>query len=161
MTLLLAARPPRAPKAPVDGAAARRALRAQVAHLQRELTELQCSAWPRTDIRAGVADRGGARLLALGGLEQLRDRLAAEVAALRRELDERGAEEEQGRRLIEEMLLDPAAHQWVHVSNQVIGEPGCKHWHVRPRWSLLGRLMGWWRVVVSSGCPLAGAADAA
>jgi hypothetical protein len=26
---------------------------------------------------------------------------------------------------------------------------------VRPRWSFIGMLMGWWRVVISSGCPLA------
>ena len=35
-----------------------------------------------------------------------------------------------------------------------IGEPGCHDWHVRPRFGLLGMLAGWWRVVVSSGCPL-------
>ena len=35
-----------------------------------------------------------------------------------------------------------------------IGEPGCRDWHVRPRFGLLGMLAGWWRVVVSSGCPL-------
>ncbi len=58
-------------------------------------------------------------------------------------------------RLIEEMLLDPAAHKWVCVSNQDIGEPGCKSWHVRPRLGPIGMLMGWWRVVISSGCPLA------
>jgi hypothetical protein len=53
------------------------------------------------------------------------------------------------------MLLDPASHKFVRVSNEDIGEPGCKHWHVRPRWSFIGMLMGWWRVVISSGCPLA------
>ena len=54
---------------------------------------------------------------------------------------------------IEKMLLDPESHRWVHVSNEDIGEPGCTHWHVRPRFGLLGMLMRWWRVVVSSGCP--------
>ena len=51
------------------------------------------------------------------------------------------------------MLLDPEGHRWVHVSNEDIGEPGCTHWHVRPRYGLLGMLMRWWRVVISSGCP--------
>ena len=55
---------------------------------------------------------------------------------------------------IEEMLLDPAAHRWVRVSNADIGEPGCKHWHVRPRGGILGMFVSWWRVVISSGCPL-------
>jgi hypothetical protein len=140
-------------EAPADRAAARRTLRAQVARLEQELSELQCSAWPRTDLRAEVAGRGGAQLLSLGQLEELRDRLAAEAARLRRALHERGVEEEGSRRLIEEMLLDPERHQWVRVSNADIGEPGCHHWHVRPRWGVLGMLMKWWRVRISSGCP--------
>ena len=53
------------------------------------------------------------------------------------------------------MLLEPERHKWVRVSNEDIGEPGCKHWHVRPRWGVLGMLMNWWRVKISSGCPLA------
>ena len=140
-------------EAPADRAAARRALRGQVARLEQELSELQCSAWPRTDIRASVVGSGGAQLLSLGQLEELRDRLAAEAARLRRALDERGAEEEESRKLIEEMLLDPERHRWVRVSNADIGEPGCHHWHVRPRWGVLGMLMKWWRVRISSGCP--------
>ena len=63
--------------------------------------------------------------------------------------------EEKNRELIEEMIADPASHKWIRVYNDDIGEPGCKNWHVRPRWSLIGMLMGWWRVVISSGCPLA------
>jgi hypothetical protein len=70
-------------------------------------------------------------------------------------LYERGYVEQKRRALIEEMLADPAAHKWKIVSNEDIGDPGCKHWHSRPRWGLLGMVMGWWRVRVSSGCPLA------
>ena len=36
-----------------------------------------------------------------------------------------------------------------------VGEPGCGVWHVRPRLGLIGMLMGWWQVKLSSGCPLA------
>lgn len=154
MALLIAARRPRtAPRAPAEPGVARRALRGQVARLEQEFTELATSTWPRTDLRGGVSARGGARLLSLGQLEELRDSLAAEVSRLRRALDERGAEEEQKRRLIEEMLLEPERHQWVRVSNAEIGEPGCHHWHVLPRWGMLGALMKWWRVRISSGCP--------
>ena len=60
--------PVRPVEAPADSAAARRALRAQVVRLEQELSELQCSAWPRTDIRAGVTGRSGARLLSIGQL---------------------------------------------------------------------------------------------
>ena len=138
-----------------DERAARRSLLDQVAYLEEELSQLFCSVWPRKDFNCTVAGRGGPRLLSLGELEELRDELAAKVEHVRRTLSDRTYVEEQKRCLIEDMLLDPGAHRWERVSNEDIGEPGCKHWHVRPRWSFLGMLMGWWRVVISSGCPLA------
>ena len=92
-------------------------------------------------------------MLPLGELEARRDELSERVDSAKRALAQRAAEEERNRRLIEEMQLDPDGHRWVRVTNEQIGEPGCKSWHVRPRRGLLGMLMGWWRVVVSSGCP--------
>jgi hypothetical protein len=148
---------PLAPRTLPDERAARRSLLDQVARLEEELSQLFCSTWPRKGITFAVAGRGGPRLLGLGELEELRDDLAARVQHVRRTLSDRTYSEEQHRRLIEEMMLDPAGHKWRLVSNEDIGEPGCKHWHVRPRWSLIGMLMGWWRVVISSGCPLADA----
>jgi hypothetical protein len=136
-----------------DHAAARRALRAQVTRLEQELAELQCSAWPRTDIRAGVTGTGGARLLSLGQLEELRDRLAAEAARVRRALDERGAEEEHNRCLLEQMLLEPERHPGARVRAADLGEPSCRQWEVSPILGPLGRLLNWWRVRISSGCP--------
>ena len=138
-----------------DERAARHTLLDQVGRLEDELSQLFCSVWPRQGIEFGVAGRGGPRLLSLGELEDLRDELAARVQHARRTLSDRTYTEEQYRRLIEEMMLDPDGHRWIRVSNEDIGEPGCKHWHVRPRWSFIGMLMGWWRVVISSGCPLA------
>ena len=140
-------------EAPSEAAACRN-LRDQVARLERELTELACSTWPRTDLVPASAAGGTARLLSLGELESLRDTLVHSLARSRRELGERLAAEEHNRRLMEELLADPAAHPWVRVSHADIGEPGCRDWHVRPRFGLLGMLAGWWRVVVSSGCPL-------
>ena len=153
--MLLQQAPPAVPRTLPDERAARRTLLEQVARLEEELAGLFCSIWPRKGFTLGVAGRGGPRLLSLEELEQLRDDLAGCVQHARRALSERTYSEEQYRRLIEEMLLDPAAHKWVRVANEDIGEPGCKHWHVRPRWSFIGMLMGWWRVVISSGCPLA------
>jgi hypothetical protein len=138
-----------------DERAARRSMLDQVARLEEELAGLFCSLWPRKGFTTGVPGRGGPRLLTLAELEELRDELATRVQHVRRALSDRTYDEEQHRRLIEEMMLDPAAHKWVRVRNEDIGEPGCKNWHVRPRWSLIGMLMGWWRVVISSGCPLA------
>ena len=53
------------------------------------------------------------------------------------------------------MIAEPERHRWVKVSNEDIGEGECRHWHARPRWGILGMFLGWWRVKLSSGCPLA------
>ncbi len=139
----------------VDERAARRSLLDQIAKLERELATLFCSAYPRTGFEWAVPSRGGPRILTLGELEAIRDQMAERLEHNRRELSDRTLVEEQNRRLIEEMLLEPEKHRWVRVGNCDIGETGCKHWHVRPRYGLLGMLMGWWRVRISSGCPLA------
>ena len=138
-----------------DERPARRSLLDQIARLEEELSQLFCSTWPRQGFDFAVAGRGGPRVLSLAELEELRDELATRVSHARRALSDRTYAEEQSRRLIEEMLLEPERFKWVRVANEDIGEPGCKHWHVRPRWGPLGMLMNWWRVVISSGCPLA------
>jgi hypothetical protein len=152
---------PLVPRTLPDERAARRSLLAQVSHLETELASLFCSTWPRKGFAWEVPGRGGPRLLSMAELEELRDDLAARVQNGRRALSDRTYAEEGNRQLIEEMLLDPAAHRWTRVSNEDIGEPGCKHWHVRPRMGIIGMLRGWWHVVISSGCPLAQAAGSA
>jgi hypothetical protein len=147
--------PPVLPRTTPDERPARRSLLDQIARLEEELAQLFCSTWPRKGFEWGVRPRAGPRLLSLAELEALRDDLASRVSRSRRALSDRTWVEEQNRRLIEEMLLEPGRHRWVRVRNEDIGEPGCKHWHVRPRWGLLGMVVNWWRVVVSSGCPLA------
>jgi hypothetical protein len=146
---------PADPSTTPDERAARRTLLDQVRRLEEESVGLFCSAWPRKGLELLPAPRvsAGPRLLTLGELEELRDELVEHLGRARTALAERAAAEEQSRRMVEEMLLNPEAHCWVHVSGEDIGEPGCRHWHVRPRYGLLGMLMRWWRVVVSSGCP--------
>jgi hypothetical protein len=143
------------PSTRVDERAARRSLRDQIARLESELGALFCSAFPRQGFEWSVRSLTGPRILSLAELEELRDELAGRLEHNRRTLSERSYVEDQNRRLIEEMTLAPERHKWVRVANEDIGEPGCKHWHVRPRLGLLGMLMGWWRVRISSGCPLA------
>ena len=143
------------PRTRPDEHAARRSLLEQVARLEEELSQLFCSTWPRHGFEWSVRSRGGPRLLSLAELEELRDDLTARVSHARRALSERTYVEEQNRCLIEEMLIEPERYHWVRVGNEDIGEPGCKHWHVRPRWGVLGMFLNWWRVVISSGCPLA------
>jgi len=112
--VLLQQAPPVAPRTLPDERAARRTLLDQVARLEQELAGLFCSVWPRKGFTLGVPGRGGPRLLSLAELEQLRDDLAGCVQHARRALSDRTYTEEQYRRLIEEMLLDPAAHQRGH-----------------------------------------------
>jgi hypothetical protein len=139
-----------------DERAARDDLRRQIAAMEAELGQLFGSAFPRMGIDFGVpAPGGGPRILSVNELEQVRDSLAARVKDVRGRLHDHACAEERSRLLIEEMTADPESYKWVRVSNEDIGEPGCRHWHSRPRWGLLGMIIGWWRVIVSSGCPLA------
>lgn len=150
------AAPPLVPRTRPDERPARRSLLTQIERLETELSSLFVSAWPRKGLEEiSVPSRGGPRMLALAELEQLRDDLSHEVERARRSLSDRTWVEEQHRCRIEEMLLEPEKHKWVRVSNEDIGEPGCKHWHVRPRLGFLGMFMNWWQVKISSGCPLA------
>ena len=134
---------------------ARNDLRAQIASLERQLGELFASAFPRQGIDWGIGAVGGPRVLTTGDLERVRDSLALRLRDAKAELAARGEVEEANRGLLERMIAEPGRHRWLLVSNQDIGEPGCKHWHSRPRWGILGMLFGWWRIRLSSGCPLA------
>jgi hypothetical protein len=139
-----------------DERAARTDLRRQIAAIEKELGELFGSAFPRTGIDFRVTGPGGGpRILSVSELERVRDSLATRVKEVRGRLHDHACVEEQNRLLIEEMTADPESHKWIRVSNEDVGEPGCRHWHSRPRWGVLGMLLGWWRVIVSSGCPLA------
>jgi hypothetical protein len=135
---------------------ARNDLRRQIASLERELGELFASAFPRRDLEWGIGAVGGPRVLSTGDLERVRDALALRLRDTRAELAARADVEEANRGLLEQMIVEPERHHWLLVSNEDIGEPGCRHWHSRPRWGILGMLFGWWRIRLSSGCPLAG-----
>jgi AcrR family transcriptional regulator len=137
----------------VDDRAARRSLREQIAKLERELAALFASAYPRQGLEWQVSSPGGPRVLDVGDLEALRDELAARVEDTRKALRARADVEEEKRERIEALVADPASFKWERISNEDIGEPGCKYWHSTPRLGLIGMLMGWWRVKISSGCP--------
>lgn len=140
----------------VDERAARRSLRDQIAKLERELGDVLVSAFPRSGLDVSVPSWGGPRMLSLGDLERVRDELAERLTGARGALGERTAVEEENRRLIERMMVEPARHKFMRVSREDIGERGCGGWEVRPRLGILGMLMGWWQVKLSSGCPLPG-----
>ena len=137
----------------VDEGAARRSLRDQIARLERQLSALFGSAYPRRGFEWQVGSPGGPRLLGVGELEAMRDELALRLEDTRRALRDRSHVEQRNRERIDAMIAEPARFKWVRISNEDIGEPGCKFWHSRPRLGLIGMLMGWWRVRISSGCP--------
>lgn len=148
---------PATPAAPAEEHDARRALRAQIARLERDLADTVIEAFGRDRVPHRVPARGrGPRLLSLGDLELLRDDLAEKLREARVEVAERGAEYADARALLERMLREPERHKYVRLSLQDLGESGCGVYQVRPRVGIIGMLAGWWHVKLSSGCPLPG-----
>jgi hypothetical protein len=139
-----------------DELAARRSIRRQIARLERELADAFLTAYPMGGLErpAGPAP-SQPRLLGLGELERVRDDLAERLRAARITISKRAEVQSAHRLRLERMLLDPAHHRFERVSCRDLGEGGCGVWQVRPRLGLIGMLMGWWEVKLSSGCPLA------
>jgi hypothetical protein len=138
-----------------DELAARRSLRRQIARLERELSEAFVTAFPMGGLEESPAVAGGSpRVLSLGELERVRDDLAEKLRAARATIARKAELQEAHRRYLEQMLLEPAKHRFARVACRELGEGGCGVWQVRPRLGLIGMLMGWWQVKLSSGCPL-------
>lgn len=136
---------------------ARMQLRRQISRLESELADLFATAFGHTEVPHRVEALAPApRVLDLGELERVRDSLADRVAEARLAIAERERVEEGNRELVEKMLAAPQDYKWVRVSREDLGLHGCGHWHSKPRLGPIGMLMGWWRVKISSGCPLAG-----
>jgi hypothetical protein len=133
--------------------AARATLRAQIARLERDVSTLVVAAYPRLDAGPPIPSFDGPRLLTLGELERVRDGLAGRLSRLRAAAAEQDEHQAQAARELEQMLADPPAHKWERIRNADLGRPGCTTYHVRPQLGVVGMLMGWWRVVVSGGCP--------
>jgi hypothetical protein len=138
-----------------DELAARRALRAQVAKLERELASIVVDGFPHIPLPAARSVRGGAPcLLDLGQLECARDELAGRIQRARRAVAERAELETRSRELLRRMQREPERYKFVRLPVRDLGERGCGVWEVRPRLGPIGMLAGWWQVKLSSGCPL-------
>jgi hypothetical protein len=138
-----------------DELAARRSLRRQIARLERELAYAFVTAYPMGGLDHDAVDAPrDPRVLDLGELERVRDELAERVRTAQVTIAEQAEIQAANRLYLERMLLEPAKHRFARVSCRELGEPGCGVWHVRPRLGLIGMLMGWWQVKLSSGCPL-------
>lgn len=139
----------------VDETAARRALREQIADLERQLGDALVTAFPQTTVDVQVPGRSGPRVLDLGDLEIQRDALSVRLREVRTALSERSRQVEANRVLLERMLLEPKRHKFARLYRADVDMGGCGAYEVRPRLGLIGMMMGWWHVKLSSGCPLA------
>jgi hypothetical protein len=140
----------------VPEAAARRALRDQIAHLERELATVLASTYPRVAAPPPAGRTGGPRLLGLAELERTRDALAARLSDVDARVAAQRASQAAARARLQAMLADPPAHKGERIAHAELGLPGCTVYAVLPRFGPVGLLTGWWRVKVSSGCPLPG-----
>jgi hypothetical protein len=147
---------PLAPAVATDERAARHTLRDQIARLERELAGAFVTAFQMGGLPQPAAPAGHARLLDLGELEAVRDDLIERLREARLTIAHRADEQNEKRILLERMLLRPADYKFARISCRELGEAGCGVWQVRPRMGLIGMLMGWWQVKLSSGCPLPG-----
>jgi hypothetical protein len=154
--------PPAFPVAPippsiieVDERAARRSLRDQIARLERELAQVTIEAYPDALSAPEPTRSHGPRLLSFGELERVRDRLAVRLDEVRDELIARSCAHARAREQLERMLLEPGSYRYLRITNKDLGQAGCTAYESVPRLGLVGMLMGWWQVKVSSGCPLA------
>jgi hypothetical protein len=140
-----------------DERAARRNLRAQIARLERQLADAFVTAFPMGGLQPPPAQVcAEPRILGLGELEVVRDDLTERLRDARATISRRADEQHEKRLALERMLLEPGRYRFARISCEDLGEPGCGAWQVRPRMGLIGMLMGWWQVKLSSGCPLAG-----
>jgi hypothetical protein len=134
-------------------AAARRALRGQIARLERELATVLASTYPRIAAHPVAHRSGGPRLLGLAELERTRDALAARLSDVHARAAAQRAGQAAARARLQAMLADPPAHKGERIAHAELGLPGCTVYAVLPRFGPVGLLTNWWRVKVSSGCP--------
>ncbi len=173
--IYLAAPPPQEPSAPVppslpdvdeglsDSLHARRELRRQIARLEARLASYADPA-PKDAVLPNPAPRQAGtmpRVATLAELEQVRDHLLDELKRAGAKVERKGRRERKARQRVEQMVSAPERHKWEWVSSEETGDRGCKEWRVVPRFGPVGAAMGWWRIKVSGGCPLAGRLTAA
>lgn len=139
-----------------DQRGARSELRRQIARLEAELASYPRELQPPPEPE--VRPHHGGRIAGVAELERTRDSLMEQIAQVREAAERRDRRRAKARGKVEEMVREPESHKWHWVSSEDTGDPGCKEWRVTPRFGPVGAAMGWWRIKVSGGCPLAGPA---
>ena len=128
--------------------------------LEREPGRALIAACPTASSRAPPASsrrrRPPARACSVSASSSAsRDALADRLATARRRgrADRRAG---RGACVARRAARAPERHRWARVDEADLGRAGLQRLAVRPRLGLIGMLMGWWHVKLSSGCPLAG-----
>jgi hypothetical protein len=135
--------------------AARATLRAQIARLEAELSEILAECFPFVAAPSCVESHSsGPSLPGLAELERSRDMLAGRLQDLHHRVQRRSEHERGAHELLEKMKLEPGRYKYYRVPVRDLGQGSCGVWEVRPRLGLIGMLAGWWQVKLSSGCPL-------
>ncbi len=145
------------PAPPEAEQAARATLRAQIAKLEAELSQIVSQRFPfiSAELSAEAAvPAAGPRIPDLAELERTRDDLAGRLSELNSRSAQRRLHEHGARDLLERMKLEPGRYKYYRVPVRDLGQGGCGVWEVRPRLGLIGMLAGWWELTLSSGCPL-------
>lgn len=138
-----------------DEAAARRELRRQIARLEADL-----AAYPEarsTEHRHPLLRPKG-HVAGFAELSEIRNELMERLKEARKRAARKGERQARAHGRRERIIGDPESHRWERVGNEECGDPGCGETRAVPRYGPIGAIAGWWRVKVSSGCPLDGAA---
>ena len=135
-----------------DEAAARRELRRQIARLEADL-----AAYPAARSKDATHPllRPKGHIASFDELSGTRDELMDRLREARKRAERKGERQARAHSRREQIIGDPEAHRWERVGNEECGDPGCGETRAVPRFGPIGRVMSWWRVKVSSGCPLA------
>jgi GntR family transcriptional regulator len=133
-----------------DEAAARRELRRQIARLEADLAAYP-AARSKNETHPLLRPKG--HIASFEELSATRDELMNRLRDARTQAERKGERQARAHGRREQIIGDPEAHRWARVGNEECGDPGCGETRAVPRFGPIGRVMSWWRVKVSSGCP--------
>jgi len=126
---------------------------AQIAELERELTNTIATLEPNRRPRPSKAAATRPHLLSNVELEGIRDELVARIGAAEDLVARQSAGRSGARALLKRMSDVPADFRWATVTTKDLGTKECRAWQSVPVLGPIGMLGNWWRIRMSSGCP--------
>lgn len=126
---------------------------AQIAELERELTNAVAKLEPSRRPRPSKAAATRPHLLSSEELESVRDELVARIGVAEDLIARQAARRSGARALLKRMSDVPADFRWATVTTKDLGTKECRAWQSVPVLGPIGMLGNWWRIRMSSGCP--------